>query len=164
VSLTYLPEHAESALLALELAEKKVAHLAYTHRTLFALSIDLQWVQALAQREDLAEKIDAFVSRFGRLQDHIGEKLIPHFAALLGGTTRSLLDNLAYAEKADWLDSAEAFVSARKLRNLLVNEYMAEAELFLESLQAADEATHMLIDVVARIKQQADTLGISKSK
>jgi hypothetical protein len=164
VSLVYLPEHAENAMLVLELAEKEAAHLAYTHRTLFAQPIDLQWVQALVEREDLAEKIDAFVSRFGRLQDHIGEKLIPRFAALLGSEPKSLLDNLAYAEKTGWLDSAEAFVSARKLRNLLVHEYMAEAELFLESLQAADEATHMLIDVVARIKQQVGTLGIIKSK
>ena len=147
-------EHSESALLALDLAEKEVAHLAYTHRTLFALPIDLQWVQTLAKREDLAEKIDAFVSRFGRLQDHIGEKLIPRFVALLGSEPKSLLDNLAYAE---------GFVGARKLRNLLVHEYMAEAELFLESLQAADEATHILIDVVARVKQQAVTLGINKS-
>jgi len=162
VSLAYLPEHAGHAMLVLELAEKEVAHLSYTHRTLFAQPIDLQWVQALVEREDLAEKIDAFVSRFGRLQDHIGEKLIPRFAALLGSEPKSLLDNLAYAEKTGWLDSAEAFVSARKLRNLLVHEYMAEAELFLESLQAADEATHMLIDVVARIKQQAVTLGINK--
>ena len=164
MSLAYLPEHAENAMLALDLAEKEAAHLAYTHRTLFAQPIDLQWVQALVEREDLAEKIDAFVSRFGRLQDHIGEKLIPRFAALLGSEPKSLLDNLAYAEKTGWLDSAEAFVSARKLRNLLVHEYMAEAELFLESLQAADEATHMLIDIVARIKQQAGTLGIIKSK
>lgn len=162
MSLAYLPEHAENAMLVLELAEKEAAHLAYTHRTLFAQPIDLQWVHALVEREDLAEKIDAFVSRFGRLQDHIGEKLIPRFAALLGSEPKSLLDNLAYAERACWLDSAETFVSARKLRNLLVHEYMAEAELFLESLQAADEATHMLIDVVARIKQQADTLGINK--
>ena len=164
MSLTYLPEHAESALLALKLAEKEVAHLAYTHRTLFAQPIDLQWVQALAKREDLAEKIDAFVGRFGRLQDHIGEKLIPRFAALLGGVPKpSLLDNLAYAERTGWIDSAEEFVGARKLRNLLVHEYMAEAELFLESLQAADGATHMLIDDVTRITQQADTLGINKS-
>ena len=162
MSLAYLPEHAENAMLVLELAEKEAAHLAYTHRTLFAQPIDLQWVQALAEREDLAEKIDAFVSRFGRLQDHIGEKLIPRFAALLGSEPKSLLDNLAYAEKTGWLDNAETFVSARKLRNLLVHEYMAEAELFLESLQAADEATHMLIDVVTRIKLQADTLGINK--
>ncbi|MEJ1958970.1 MAG: hypothetical protein WDM70_05520 [Nitrosomonadales bacterium] len=115
MSFAYLPEHAGNAIFALDLAEKEVAHLAYTHRTLFAQSIDLQWVQALARHEELAEKIDAFVSRFGRLQDHIGEKLIPRFAALLGSEPKSLLDNLAYAEKNGWLDSAEAFVSARKL-------------------------------------------------
>ncbi len=160
MSLTYLPEYAESAMLALDLAEKEVAHLAYTSRTLFAQKIDLQWVQALPTREDIAEKIDAFVGRFGRLQDHIGEKLIPRFAALLGSAPKSLLDNLAYAEKAGWIDSAEEFVGARKLRNLLVHEYMAEAELFLEALQVADGATNMLIDVVTKIKQQADTLGI----
>jgi hypothetical protein len=161
VSLTYLPEHAESALLALELAEKEVAHLAYTHGTLFAQTIDLQWVQALTKREDLAEKIDAFVGRFGRLQDHIGEKLIPRFAALLGSEPKSLLDNLAYAERTGWVDSAEEFVGARKLRNLLVHEYMTESELFLESLLAAESATRMLIDVVTRIKKQAATLGIN---
>ena len=163
MSLAYLSEHADNALLALELAQKEVAHLAYTHRTLFAQPIDLDWVRSLAQREDLSEKIDAFVSRFGRLQDHIGEKLIPRFAALLGSTPKSLLDNLAYAERAGWVESAETFVSARKLRNLLVHEYMAEAELFLEALHAADEATRMLMDIVTRVEQQAATLGLNKS-
>ena len=111
MSLTYFPEHAERAVLALNLAEKEVAHLEYTHRTLFANPVDLKWVQSLATREELAEKIDAFVSSFGRLQDHIEKKLIPRFAALLGNETKSLLDNLALAEKAGWIDSsAEEFV------------------------------------------------------
>ena len=69
MSLRYLPEHAESALLALELARKEAADLRYTHRTLFAQPIDAAWVQQLTTRDDLAEKIDAFVSRFGRLQE-----------------------------------------------------------------------------------------------
>jgi len=51
----YLPEHAPNALLALDLARKEAVHLAYTHRTLFAEAIDLQWVGALTVREDLAE-------------------------------------------------------------------------------------------------------------
>ena len=82
MSLRYLPEHAENALLALELARKEAAHLQYTHRTLFALPIDAAWVQQLASRDELAEKVEAFVSRFGRLQDHLGEKLIPRFAPM----------------------------------------------------------------------------------
>ncbi len=71
-----------------------------------------------------------------------------------------MLDNLAYAEKAGWVESTESFISARKLRNLLVHEYMAEAELFLEALQTADEASRMLMDIVARIEQQAQALGL----
>jgi len=164
VSLTYLPEHAENAGLALDLAKREAAHLAYTHRTLFAQKIDLDWVRNLAQRDDLAEKIDAFVSRFGRLQDHIGDKLIPRFVALLGSTPTSLLDNLAYAERAGWLESTESFISARKLRNLLVHEYMSEAQLFLEALQAAEEAAHMLMNIVVRIENQARILGITEPR
>jgi hypothetical protein len=162
MSLGYLPEHAENAQLALELAKKEMAHLAYTHKTLFAQAIDLQWVQSLSEREDLSEKIDAFVSRFGRLQDHIGEKLIPRFAALLGEFPKSLLDVLVSAEKLGWVSNAEAFIGVRKLRNLLVHEYMADAELFLESLRAADGATKMLVDVVVNIAQYAETIGLNE--
>lgn len=160
MTLNYLPEHAQNALLALELANKEAAHLAYTHRTLFAQNINLAWVQSLTEREDLAEKIDAFVGRFGRLQDHLGEKLIPRFAVLLGGTPKSLLDNLAYAERAAWLENAEEFIGARKLRNLLVHEYMADAALFLDALLAADSSTQMLINIVNKIEQQTHALGL----
>jgi uncharacterized protein YutE (UPF0331/DUF86 family) len=73
-----------------------------------------------------------------------------------------LLDNLAYAEKANWIESAESFVSARKLRNLLVHEYMSEAELFLETLQTAEGATLMLMDIVKRIEQQAVKLRLAR--
>jgi hypothetical protein len=160
VTLRYLPEHAQAAKLALELAEKEAAYLTYSHRTLFSEPIDLAWVEALAQRDDLAEKIDAFVSRFGRLQDHIGDKLIPRFAALLGETPKSLIDVLGYAERMGWIDAAEDFVGARRLRNLLVHEYMDNAELFLEALHAADRATRLLFSIVARMREQARQIGL----
>ncbi len=164
MSLRYLPEHAESALLALDLARKEAAHLQYTHRTLFAQPIDAAWVQQLATRDDMAEKIDAFVSRFGRLQDHIGEKLIPRFAALLGETPKSILDILAYAEKMQWIESAEDFIGARKLRNLLVHEYMSDIRLFLQALLSARESAEMLFRAVAAIEAEAASLGLhSKS-
>jgi hypothetical protein len=164
MSLRYLPEHAESALLALDLARKEAAHLQYTHRTLFAQLIDAAWVQQLTTRDDLAEKIDAFVSRFGRLQDHLGEKLIPRFAALLGEAPQSVLDVLAYAEKMQWVESAEAFIGARKLRNLLVHEYMSDTQLFLQALLSARGAAEMLFRTLAAIEAEAAALGLhSKS-
>jgi hypothetical protein len=160
VSLRYLPERAESALLALDLARKEAAHLQYTHRTLFAQPIDVGWVQQLSTRDDLAEKIDAFVSRFGRLQDHLGEKLIPRFAALLGEAPKSVLDVLAYAETMQWVESAEVFIGARKLRNLLVHEYMSDTQLFLQALLSAREAAEMLFSTVAAIEAEAASLGL----
>lgn len=161
MSRPYLTEYAENAKLALQTAEKEVSHLAYSHRTLYALAIDLQWVEALSQRDDLSEKIDAFVSRFGRLQDHIGEKLIPRFAALVGENTKTMLDALTFAERMEWIENAEVFFGARKLRNLLVHEYLTDPALFLEALQAADQATQMLLATVGRIARYARTIGLS---
>jgi hypothetical protein len=156
----FLLEHKEKARLALELAQREVSHLSYTHRTLFSQVIDLQWVESLKEQEELSEKVDAFVSRFGRLQDHIGEKLIPRFSALLGESPKSLLDGLAFAEKMEWIESAENFISTRKLRNILVHEYLVNAELFLNALQAADKATLMLIDVVNKISQYSKNIDL----
>jgi hypothetical protein len=160
MSLRYLAEHAENAILALELAQKETKHLTYTHQTLFNQPIDFTWVELVAECEDLSEKIDAFVSRFSRLQDHIGEKLIPRFAALLGESPKSLLDVLNYAEKMGWITDTMSFVSARKLRNLLVHEYMSDPELFLQSLQTADNATIMLITIVNNFKKYADSIDL----
>lgn len=160
MSLPYLPEHADSARIALDLAERESAHLRYTYRTLYAEPIDIAWVEALAKREDLAEKIDAFVGRFARLQDHIGEKLLPAFARLLGGQPKSLLDVVTYSERMGWVENAEEFIGARRLRNLLVHEYMTEPDLFHEALVTAKSATEMLFNVVAAAKAEATERGL----
>jgi len=140
------------------------AQLSYSHRTLFAHAIDLHWVEQLTKHAELAEKVEAFLSRFGRLQDHIGEKLVPRFAALLGEAPKSMLDTMVYAEKMQWVQSAEDFFSARKLRNLLVHEYMSDPALFLESLSAAREAAEMLFQVVDAIASEATVMGLVPSQ
>lgn len=161
MSLKYLPEHAHAALLAFDLARKEAEHLRYSQSTLFALPIDLVWVQALGNRPDLAEKVEAFVSRFGRLQDHLGDKLLPCFAALVGENSKTLLDALAIAEKTDLLVSADAFIAARKLRNALVHEYMHDAQTFLESLFAAQQACQMFFAVIERAEAEIDRMGVN---
>lgn len=108
----------------------------------------------------LAEKVEAFVSRFGRLQDHPGEKLIPRFAALLGESPKSMLDVLAYAEKMRWIDSAELFIASRKLRNLRVHEHMADPLLFVQALSAKREAADRLFSVVSALEAEAEAVGL----
>ncbi len=160
MTIQFLPEHAENARLALELARKEAAHLQYTHTTLFVMKIDVSWVQQLAAQGDLAEKVEAFVSRFGRLQDHLGEKLIPRFAALLGESPKTLLDALGFAERMQWIDSAETFIGARNLRNLLVHEYMSDEQLFLQALLAARDAAEVLFETVKAVETQAIDIGL----
>ena len=162
MSIQFLPEHSENARLALELARKEAAHLQYTHSTLFAMQIDAVWVEQLATQGDLAEKVEAFVSRFGRLQDHLGEKLIPRFAALLGESPKTMLDALGFAERMQWIDSAEMFIGARKLRNLLVHEYMSDVQLFLQALMAARDAAEILFRTVQAMQSHAADIGLFK--
>ena len=163
MSLKYLPEHAQTALLALDLALKEAEHLRYSQSTLFALPIDLDWVKTLGNHPEVAEKVEAFVSRFGRLQDHLGDKLLPRFAALVGENSKTLLDTLAIAEKTDVLVSADDFISARKLRNALVHEYMHDAQTFLESLFAAQQACNMFFAVIENVEAELKHLGVTKT-
>jgi len=163
MSLKYLPEHARATLLALDLADKEARHLRYSQATLFALPINLAWVQSLGHQPEVAEKVEAFVSRFGRLQDHLGEKLLSRLAALVGENSKTLLDTLAIAERAGWLASADAFIAARKLRNALVHEYMHDAQNFLESLFAAQQACQMFFDTIENARTQIIQLGLPQT-
>jgi hypothetical protein len=61
-----------------------------------------------------------------------------------------------------WIDSALVFIGSRKLRNLLVHEYMSDAELFLQALLSAREAAEMLFTTVFSIQAHATSLGLLK--
>lgn len=156
----YVAEYSDITLLTLELVEREAKHLQYTHEKLVTKGINLEWVTSLANNPDEAELVDAFVARFGRLQDTLGEKLIPRFAALLGENTKSFIDTLLFAERQGWLDNGDEFIAARRLRNRLVHEYMIDPEQFLEALQKSSEATLELLAVVNRIRHQLDELNI----
>ena len=145
-----------------EYARKEAGHLRYSESTLFNLTIDLEWVKSLNTKPELAEKVEAFVSRFGRLQDHLGEKLLPRFANLVGENTKTLLDTLDFAEKVGVLDSVDAFIVARKLRNTLVHEYMYDAQVFLESLLAAQQACYLFFSVIEKTELEINHLGVQK--
>ena len=162
MTLRYLPEHAPAIQQAVELARREAAHLLYSQQTLFALPIDLAWVNALGEQPVLAEKVQAFVSRFARLQDHIGEKLLPRYAALVGESPKTLIDTLAFAERAEVLSDANTFIAARRLRNALVHEYMFDAQVFLDNLLQARIACELFFQTVNTVANEFDRLLNSK--
>lgn len=163
MSLAYLPEHALTVCQSLSLARKEAEHLNYSLTTLFALPIDLRWVQNLGNQPALAEKVEAFVSRFGRLQDHLGEKLLPRYAALVGESPKTFIDTLAFAERAEVLRDADAFIAARKLRNALVHEYMHDAQIFLESLLESRKACALFFETIEKVAQELRRLGVPQT-
>jgi hypothetical protein len=163
MSMHYLPEHAQVVVQSLALARKEAEHLRYSQTTLFALPIDLTWVQDLGRQPVLAEKVEAFVSRFGRLQDHLGEKLLPRYAALVGESPKTFIDTLAFAERAEVLSDADAFIAARKLRNALVHEYMHDAQFFLESLQKARQACELFFGTIDSVAGELQRLGVPQA-
>jgi hypothetical protein len=160
VTLLYIPQLAPSMLQSLHLARKEAEHLRYSQSTLFAMKIDLAWVESLAQQPALAEKVEAFVSRFGRLQDHISGKLLPTYAALVGEPPKTQIDTLAFAERLGLVNDADAFIAARSLRNALVHEYMHDAQLFLENLLAAAPACDMFFKTLEQVTQDLRRLGL----
>ncbi|MEK8088976.1 hypothetical protein [Thermithiobacillus plumbiphilus] len=78
---------------------KECQHLASTDQRLFAEPFTLERAQQLETNPDLAERVEAFVSRFARLQDTLGDKLLPVLLTALGETPGAAIDNLDRAER-----------------------------------------------------------------
>jgi uncharacterized protein YutE (UPF0331/DUF86 family) len=89
--------------------------------------------------------LDAFVARFSRLQETIGDKLLPAILKLNLESVGSQLDNLFRAEQLGWIDSADQWIELRGLRNSLVHEYMTSPEKLLSALKKVIHQGDMLI-------------------
>lgn len=61
--------------------EKECRDLRFTDQRLFTEAFTPARAGRLAEDPDLAERVEAFVGRFGRLQDTLGDKLLPHLLA-----------------------------------------------------------------------------------
>lgn len=128
----------------LEVAGHEGRHLLQTTERLFVQTLDAEWYASLETDPDLAERVDAFSARFGRLQDTIGDRLVPELLRQLLEKPGSALDNLHRLEKLGLLESAEAWIEARNLRNRLVHEYIRDPAEFLGALDRAGQLVPLL--------------------
>lgn len=140
----------------LKLTEKEARHLRITTDRIKALEPDLTWVESLEINVEYGEMLDAFVSRFGRLQDTLGDKLLPALLRASLESTGSQLDNLLRAEKLGWIMSSEQWIEIRSLRNRLVHEYIDSAKDLLQALNIALDSVNILIETQKRLKIYAD--------
>ncbi|TSE19016.1 hypothetical protein Talka_01780 [Tepidimonas alkaliphilus] len=160
------PTPLERFLATLDIVHREGVHLRWSLQRMFgAGEPDADWVRALESRPEDAERLEAFVSRFGRMQDTIGDKLLPRWLAALSERPASMIENLRRAERLGVLDSAEEWVAARNLRNRLVHEYQTDAETFAQDLQLAQEAARLLLHTYDRLREDAHRrLGVPRDR
>ncbi len=142
---------------SLEIVAKEGKHLSYSWNSLFKQTIDVEWVNSLEQNPDRAVQLEAFVSRFGRMQDTMADKLFPRWLLALAEVPGSQIETLNRAERLGVLTSTERWLEVRTLRNRLVHEYMADSAKFVEDLLLAKEYSLMLIETFNRLRQDAIT-------
>ncbi len=116
--------------------EKVSLNLLFTDSRLFRESFDIEDTQKIEFDPELAERLDAFVSRFGRLQDTVGDKLLPALLTSMAEKPGAAIDNLDRAEKLGFIESAEAWMEMRRLRNQMVHEYIEDLVILASALRA----------------------------
>ncbi|TRW92211.1 hypothetical protein [Candidatus Methylobacter oryzae] len=141
----------------LGIVAKEGKHLSYSWNSLSNQVIDLEWVINLEQNPGRAEQLEAFVSRFGRMQDTMADKLFPRWLLALAEIPGSQIETLNRTERLGILLSTEQWLQARNLRNRLVHEYMTDPVKFIEDLALAKEYSLMLIETFNRLRQDAIT-------
>jgi uncharacterized protein with HEPN domain len=114
---------------------KESQHLATTDQRLFAGGFSRTQAEQLESDLDLAERVEAFVGRYSRLQDTVGDKLLPLMLLALGEKPAAAIDNLDRAERLGLLESADEWMTMRDLRNQMVHEYVEDLTVLTSALQ-----------------------------
>lgn len=138
---------------------KECRHLESTDSRLFEQPFTRERALRLEEDAELAERVEAFVGRFGRLQDTLGDKLLPLLLSALGERAGAVMDNLDRAERLGWLASAEDWLAMRNLRNQMVHEYVEEPALLAGALVAGHEFVPPLLAVADAMLGEIERKG-----
>lgn len=136
----------------LGIVERELSRLQSTDRRLFKQPFTAERASSLNEDEDLAERVEAFVSRFGRLQDTLGDKVFPTYLAAQGEKAGAFGDNLDRAERLGLVQDAQSWIDMRRLRNQMVHEYIEDPVVLASALQAGHEFVGRLEQAVSAIR------------
>lgn len=145
------PEQLERLRFLGRVVQRERQHLETSDQRVFSEPFTPARAGALADNVDEAERVEAFVSRFGRLQDTLGDKLLPVYLEALGEPLGAAIDNLDRAEKLGLIPSSDEWLAIRKLRNQMVHEYIEAPTTLADALQAGHEFVPTLSAMVDNI-------------
>lgn len=138
---------------------REIHHLRQTDERLFHTPFSAHTAAQLEANIDLAERVEAFVGRFGRLQDTLDGKLLPRYLDAVGEAVGPAVDNLDRAEKLGVIESAETWFTLRGLRNRMVPEYMDDPANLADALNQGHRHVGMLTGDAERILADLQARG-----
>jgi hypothetical protein len=138
---------------------KECKHLITTDQRLFDSLFTQEKATRLEEDPDLAERVEAFVGRFGRLQDTVGDKLLPTLLIALGEKTSVTIDNLDLAERLGLLKSADEWMIMRSLRNQMIHEYIEDPFILSSALQTGHAFVPELIAAASKMSAEIERRG-----
>lgn len=140
--------------------EREIHHLSYSSRNVFTTPFTEERAAKLGEDEALAERVEAYTSRFCRLQDTAGDKLLPLWLRALGEKTGAVADNLDRAEKLGVLDSADKWLEIRQIRNQMIHEYIESPQILADALTTAYDYQETLISFAQAMLADAERRGL----
>ena len=143
----------------MRVVRKECQHLATTDQRLFSDPFTPERACQLETDPDLAERVEAFVGRFGRLQDTIGDKLLPVLLVAMGETLAAVIDNLDRAERLGLIVSADEWMTMRKLRNQMVHEYVEDLAVLASALQSGHDFVPVLANAANNLIAEIERRG-----
>jgi hypothetical protein len=146
----------------MQLVDKETLHLEQIIQRFFEDKdiISPEWLQEKLNTATGIDQLESFSAKFSRLQDTLGDKLLPLFLKLTAEPTGTAIENLNRAEKLGLINDTQQWLGARQLRNFLVHEYIDDLLILLESLDQARTISTVLINTANATKDYAKKIGI----
>ena len=142
----------------MRVTERVCLNLLSTDYRLFRNFSILEDLQKIELDPILAERLDAFVSRFERLQDTVGYKLLPALLISMAEKPGAAIDNLDRAEKLGFIESSDTWMEMRRLRNQMVHEYIEDLAILASALRSGHAFVPSLVKSARLCVERAQRL------
>lgn len=119
--------------------------------------VDAARVERLLANDTGVDRLESFGAKFGRMQDTVVDKLVPTLLRAAGEKSATAIDNLVRMERLELIQSADAWLEMRGLRNRLVHEYFDQPGDLAPALERACGFTDEMHRDYRAIRVYADT-------
>ena len=108
---------------------------------------------------DEFESVEAFTARFARTTDIFTQKVVPSLIVMLGEDMPTAIDRANFLEKLGIVDSADAYMDIRRLRNDISHDYVEDELIALfQTCKTHTSTLRAMIDATKQyIVQHIDT-------